>query len=694
LSRITVGLAGNPNVGKTTILNNIAGKNLKVGNWAGVTVEKAEVEFTYNNYTLHIIDIPGIYNLTATSDAEKAAVQFLVDGEIDVIVSVLDSSNLARNLLLTVELMELEKPTVLALNMADEARSKGLELDLGKLKTILQTDACFTVANSGEGIDELLDKIINCFENSHDPAKLKYSENVESVLTTAAQKSGQPAQSKYDAIRALESSEQEASEAERTLGVGITKAINDERWKLASSIAKSVTASSKVKEKSVSNKLDRVLLHPFMGIAIYIALFYLMFKISFDFSAPYMDWIDGFMNNFLATASSKLLITLGVPDVVTRFVSEAVIGGVGFVLTFVPLVAILYFFITFFEMSGYLPRIVFMMDRFMHRLGLHGNMMTPLLLGFGCNVPAIMATKNMSSKKDKILVTMMIPFMSCPARLVVFAFFAFIFFDNPALVIVSLYGIGVIVALITALLLRKSFLKGKAANFLLELPPYRLPSLKTVSRIVWAHVKRFIYKAGTFIFLVSIVVWVLLNLPPGIKSADESIAARIGKTITPVFEPIGLSDWRATTSLIPGFLAREVVLSSMGIIYKTSTEDSLREKADENLAPLLKEQAVELWESIKSSFVSVASLGFSTFEVETSDEGSEGLRETIQKSFTASSAYSFMILLLIYNSCVATVAIMIREIGRKASFLFLGYSFVAAWLLAFVFYNVSNLLWP
>lgn len=691
MSRITVGLAGNPNVGKTTILNNIAGKNLKVGNWAGVTVEKAEVEFTYNNYTLHIIDIPGIYNLTATSDAEKAAVQFLVDGEIDVIVSVLDSSNLARNLLLTVELMELEKPTVVALNMADEARSKGLELDLEKLKTILQTDACFTVANSGEGIEELLDKVINCYENGHDPAKLKYGDSVESVLISATEKSGESARSKFDAIRALESNKQQTLEAERALGAGITKALNDERWKLASSVAKSVTVSSKVNDQSVSNKLDRVLLHPFMGIAIYIALFYLMFKISFDFSAPYMDWIDGFMNNFLATASSKLLFTIGVPDVATRFVSEAVIGGVGFVLTFVPLVAILYFFITFFEMSGYLPRIVFMMDRFMHRLGLHGNMMTPLLLGFGCNVPAIMATKNMSSKTDKMLVTMMIPFMSCPARLVVFAFFAFIFFDNPALVIVSLYGIGVIVALLTALILRRSYLKGKAANFLLELPPYRLPSLKTVSTIVWAHVKRFIYKAGTFIFLVSIVVWVLLNLPPNIKSADESIAARIGKTITPVFEPIGLSDWRATTSLIPGFLAREVVLSSMGIIYKTTDEDSLKDKAEESMSTLLKEQGTELVESVKSSILAIATFGFSTFEVDPDEEG-EGLKQTIQSSFTASSAYSFMILLLIYNSCVATVAIMIREIGRKASFLFLGYSFVAAWLLAFVIYNVSNLL--
>lgn len=692
MRRITVGLAGNPNVGKTTVLNNIAGKNLKVGNWSGVTVEKAEVEFTYKDYTFHIIDIPGIYSLTASSDAENAAVDFLTNGEIDVMVIVLDSSNLRRNLLLAVELLELEKPTVLALNMADEARSKGLKIDLEKLKTMLHTDAAFTVANSGEGVEELLDKVITRFESGEEPTKLKFSDELESVLVSASENSGNSELCRYDLIRKIELNDESAKNAKSALGMGLEKALNNERWEIASSIAGSVSTSAKEKEQTFSNKLDKVFLHPFLGIAIYIGLFYLMFKISFDFSAPYMDWVEGFMNNFLGVASAKLLTGIGLPDVATRFVSEAVIGGVGFVLTFVPLVAILYFFITFFEMSGYLPRIVFMMDRFMHRLGLHGNMITPLLLGFGCNVPAIMATKNMSSKTDKMLVTMMIPFMSCPARLVVFAFFAFIFFDNPALVILSLYLIGVIVALLTALILRRSYLKGKSANFLLELPPYRLPSLKTLSIIVWAHVKGFIYKAGTFIFFVSIVVWILLNLPPGIKNADESIAARIGKTITPVFAPIGLSDWRATTSLIPGFLAREVVLSSMGIIYKTTDEAELPDKTEESMGTLLLEQGTEFVESVKSSFLAVATFGFSTFEVDPDEE--KGLKQIIQSSYTAATAYSFMILLLIYNSCVATVAIMIREIGRKASFLFLGYSFAAAWLLAFIVYNVSNILWP
>jgi ferrous iron transport protein B len=299
-----------------------------------------------------------------------------------------------------------------------------------------------------------------------------------------------------------------------------------------------------------------------------------------------------------------------------------------------------------------------------------------------------MATKNLESRTDKILVTMMIPFMSCPARLVVFAFFSFIFFEHPALVIFSLYMMGVVVALLTALVLRRSYLKGKNASFILEMPPYRLPSFRIVSVIVWAHVKRFLYRAGTVIFIVSIIVWGLLNLPPGIKGPDESIAASIGKAITPVFKPIGLEDWRATTSLIPAFMAREVVLSSMAVIYKTTsqTQDATEQG---NLPELLREQGKGLLESVKESFLSVATFGISSLKVETTGD-SDSLRKSIQKAFTPASAYSFMILLLLYNSCVATVTVMIREIGRKYALTFLAGSFVIAWVLAFIIYHLSK----
>lgn len=625
-----------------------------MGNWAGVTVEKSEVYFTYQNRQIHIIDLPGIYDLNATTDAEKVAVQFLHGEELDIIVDVVDLSNFKRNLVLTAELLELDKPTVLALNMADESRKSGINVDVPKVEDMLGVRACFTVGKTGEGVDTLLKHIVE-----------SYDERV---------RRGEAGNGGGARARAHEPDSEESK---------------DERWRIADKVEKGATNFSQRKTSGLTHALDNIFLHPIIGIAAYMLLFYLMFKISFDFSAPYMDWIDGFMNDFLSAGFTQLGIKIGLPTLLIRFVTEAIIGGVGFVITFVPLIAILYFFITFFEMSGYLPRIVFLMDRFMHRLGLHGNMMTPLLLSFGCNVPAIMATKNMENKTDKILVSMMIPFMSCPARLVVFAFFAFIFFDHPALVIVSLYGIGIIVSLLTALVLRRSYLKGTKSNFVLEMPPYRLPSYRTVTSIVWAHVKAFLYRAGTVIFVISMIVWGLLNLPPKIQGPDQSIAASIGKAITPVFEPIGLSDWRATTSLIPAFMAREVVLSSMAVIYKTSESDDAAETAD--LPELVKEQAVGLLHTVKDSILAVATLGFSSLEVDDSAE-TEGLKNSIKNSFTPASAYSFMILLLLYNSCVATVAIMIREVGKKYALVFLGGSFVIAWTLAFIVYNVSKLL--
>ena len=624
-----------------------------MGNWAGVTVEKSEVYITLDGQSLHIIDLPGIYDLRATTDAEKVAVNFLRSEELDIIVDVIDLTNFKRNIMLTLELLPLGKPVVLALNMADESRKSGIRVDVPGVEGMLGVRAGFTVGKTGEGVDTLLKHILEYCNNTGKPAD------------TGARR--------------------------LTLPEGDSEEAGEERWKLADRVEKEATNFSKRKPSSLTHRLDNVLLHPFIGIAIYVLLFYLMFKVSFDFSGPYMDWIDGFMNNFLSAGFTALGTNIGLPAIFIRFVNEAVIGGVGFVVTFIPLVAILYFFITFFEMSGYLPRIVFLMDRFMHRLGLHGNMMTPLLLSFGCNVPAIMATKNLENRTDKILVGMMIPFMSCPARLVVFAFFSFIFFDHPAVVIISLYLIGIVVALLTALVLRRSYLKGKKASFVLEMPPYRLPSYRTVAIIVWAHTKRFLWRAGTVIFIVSMVVWGLLNLPPGIKGPDESIAASIGKAITPVFKPIGLDDWRATTSLIPAFLAREVVLSSMAVIYKTSGPEPAPGAASPDLLVLAKAEGIGLLTSVKDSVLAVATLGFSSFDV--GDTGEEdGLRNSIKQSFTPASAYSFMILLLLYNSCVATVAIMIKELGRKYSLIFLGGSFVIAWVLAFAVFNAWRAL--
>ncbi|MFN3472292.1 MAG: ferrous iron transport protein B, partial [Aquificaceae bacterium] len=359
----------------------------------------------------------------------------------------------------------------------------------------------------------------------------------------------------------------------KIFGKNMHEVIKDQRYATAHGIYKEVVHRKPLTSRDITDSIDKILLHPWLGIPIFLLVMFFVFKISFDFSAPFMDWIEGFINGFVAPLAAEVLTYLGAGDLIKRVVSEALIGGIGFVLTFLPLIAAIYFILSLLEFSGYLPRIAFLMDKFMHRLGLHGKSLVPLLLGFGCNVPAIVATRTLETRRDKLLVIAMIPFMSCPARLVVFSFFAVIFFKNPALVIFSLYLLGIVVALITALILRKSLFKGSLYHFVMELPPYRLPTLRLLLRVVWVYVKDFLYRAGTLIFAASVVIWLLLNLPPGVKNPSESIAGYIGKSIAPLFAPLGLEDWRMSTSLIPAFLAREIVLSSMATIYAAESKE-------------------------------------------------------------------------------------------------------------------------
>ena len=694
MSTILVSLAGNPNVGKTTLLNQMSGSNLNIGNWAGVTTSKKEATTLYKGHTIHFIDLPGIYTLDPISEAEEVAVGFLTNEKVDVILNVIDSTNLARNLSLTTEILEFEAPTVLALNMIDEAGDRGIDIDLHKLEELLGVGAVETNGKTGKGMSELLDKIVEAHLKGIRPPKQSYNPEVERALTVSAATLGAENGNKRSLIESLKKDERLAPERERLekyFGKETGEIVSEERWGFAHGLGKRVERIKKNNPKRLTEKLDDVLLHPYLGIVIYVFLFYMVFKLSFDFSTPYMNWIDGFLNQYVAPLSVSLLLKIGAPVLVLRFISEALFGGLGFVLTFVPLVACIFFFITLLEMSGYLPRIAFLMDRFLHKLGLQGNMITPLLLGFGCNVPAIMSTRNMTSRRDKLLVTMMIPFMSCPARLVVFAFFAITFFDHPALIIFGLYLVGMVVAVLTALVLRRSLFKGKTPNFVLELPPYRVPSRRVLMRIVWAHVKSFITRAGVTILVVTVLVWFLLNLPPNASGPGKSAAAYVGKIITPVFEPIGLSDWRATTSLIPAFMARELVLSTMGIIYKTTEYDENftgAENFDAGKGLLLQGKA--LGGAVRDSFVSIFALVPGVLDISKASGGNDTLRSVIKRSFTPLSAYSFMILMLVYNSCIATVTVMIREVGRKYALSFLAYSFVIAWVLACLIYQIGS----
>ncbi len=686
---IKVALAGNPNVGKTTLLNHAAKTNLKVGNWAGVTVEKKEGFLRYRDHDIHFIDLPGIYTLEPISEDEWVAFNFIAEEKPDVVVNVIETTNAERDLLLTTELLEFGIPMIIALNMSDEARRLGIEVDGKHTSELLDVRVVKTNGRNGDGVQELLDMIIECADNPTPPRKIMYSEQVEASLAALEKVDHNGALDKRALLaRLIEGNGEnlEKQKLERFFKKDIKSVIKDERYAFAHGFYNEVFRKKKSNARDITDKIDKVVLHPIIGFFIFLFVIFMLFKISFDFSTPFMDWTEGLINNFFAPLVLSLLSNIGAGKWLPQFFSQAIVGGVGFVITFVPLIGMIYFLLAILEMSGYMPRIAFIMDRFMHRLGLHGKGMIPLLLGFGCNVPALMATRTLENKRDKLLVMAMIPFMSCPARLVVFSFFAVLFFVHPAVIIFGLYALGIVIGLLTAFTLRKTAYRGRLSHFVMELPPYRIPRLRTVFQIVWVQVKSFLHRAGTVIFAASVVIWILLNTPPNLKSQSDSAAAYVGKAITPVLAPIGIKDWRISTSLIPAFLAREIVLSSMGTIYSV---DIQKKDTEFHFLPELKNQAKQLGIATKDAFESLVTPGLQSMQIE---EGDQSLRNVIRSSFTPASALSFMIFLLLYTSCLATVAVMAREGGKKFAFLFLAYSFVIAWGVAFIVYHVGMLI--
>lgn len=644
MKKLSIVLVGNPNVGKTSILNHLAGTNLMIGNWPGVTVEKRSGKTFFQDYELELVDLPGIYTLEqATSEDESITIDYLTKGQYDLILHVIESPRLERDLYLTTQLLELKKPMVIALNMIDEAQALGISINERRLSELFKVKVIKTVGRTGEGVKELLPALVETYEKKLLP---------HFEILSLSQFPG-------------------ATE-------------EDKRLALVKGIYAEIVRREFFPKRPLTEILDNLLLHPVLGFFFLFFILYFTFKLTFDLSSPFIDFIDGFVQDFLAPGILTLLKNLEVPLFLSRLISEALFGGLGIVLSFVPLVAVIYFFLTLLETSGYLPRVAFLMDRFTHKVGLHGQSVIPLMLGFGCNVPAILATRTLQDRLDRLLLIAMIPFMSCSARLVVFSFFALTFFPYPALLIFALYLVGILLAFLTSIFLRKSLLKKELSHFVMDLPPYRLPSLKVLFKIVFLHLKNFIVRAGTIIFALSVLVWLALNLPPGVEKLEDSIAGKVGKTLAPLFEPIGLGDWKITTSLIPAFLAREAILSNLAVILKVEEKEEVSFTFEEKA----KEQVTKLWVAVKESFFSLFSLYPKALLVEEEEKGS--LRGEIKKVLSPTSALSFLFFILIYNSCVATFVTMWKEGSRNFALGFLLYSFLLAWTVSFIVYKLVS----
>ncbi len=715
---ITVAVAGNPNAGKSTLINAIAGTRLHVGNWPGVTVEKKDAIFEFDNRRIRLVDLPGTYSLSPYTQEEVIARDYLVHERPDVILDVVDSTNLERNLYLAVQLMELDIPVVVALNIYDEAEKKGYRIDAKAMEEMLGIKIVPTVAKKKSGLNDLLKAVAEVGESplEHQPRHLHYSEDIVSAAGSIEEhiKTSYPSLSERYPLRWLafklmerdshamkevhlsgnDSFIDEATKHLRdTQGEDMESIMADARYAQASGLVHEVLKKPDIRKKELTEKIDSIALNRFLGIPIFLASMWLVFKLTFDVSTPFVDWVDEMTAGPFTRWTEAILGFLRAPEWTISLATDGVIAGVGFVLVFIPVIFAMMFFITFLEGSGYMARAAFVMDRAMHTMGLHGKSFIPMLLGFGCNVPAIYATRTLENPKDKVLTALLVPLMSCGARLPVYVLFAGVFFSAySGTILWSLYVMGIVLAVLVGIILKRTLFKGEAPMFIMELPPYRMPTFRDLMIHTWEKGKHFLIKAGTYIFAVSILVWFLLNLPWGVENKKDSFLGKTGQIIAPVFKPLGFGNWEAASSLITGIIAKEIVVGTMGEIYVTEAQET-EEGETPTPAEDLKEIGTSFINAAKDSMANV----FSTFGIASisaeEDEEQTGLKSVIRGAFTPLSGYAFMAFVLLYMPCVVVAIAMRHEFGTWKWFgIAFAYQMGLAWIMALLIYQGGKIL--
>ncbi len=658
----TAALIGNPNSGKTTLFNNLTGSRQHVGNWPGVTVEKKEGKLKKNT-KINVVDLPGTYSLGAYSEDEMVARNFILHDNPTVVIDVIDASNIQRNLYLAVQLLEMDCNLVLALNMTDEAQKKGLEINSDKLSKLLGVPVISTIASKNKGIDKLIDNSLQQMKTKkQETFKVNYGQEIEKEITKIEEKIKENDnlinQNNYPlrwlAVKILEGDEtllndeiqiirnESIRSLQKVYGEDIDSIMVEKRYGVIGGITKDVVTRkrSNVEDKlSFSDKIDKVVLNRFFGMIIFIAAMWTVFKFTFAVGDPLIGYIEVFFEMLGSSVDGMISNNL-----LSSLIVDGIIGGIGSVLVFIPPIFTLFFAISLLEDSGYMARVAYIMDRFMRSIGLHGKSFIPLLIGFGCNVPAIMATRTLENKNDRLITILINPFMSCAARLPVYILFAGALFPNNAgLVVFSLYMLGIVIAIIMAKIFKKFLFPGEPSPFVMELPPYRIPTLKGILIHMWERGSSFIKKAGTIIFAVVVLVWVLSNFPWGVEYASkDSFVGMLGSILAPIFAPLGFGNWEAAASLVFGLLAKEVIVGTLGVIYSV---------------------------------------------------GEASLSQTISQLWSPLSAYSFMVLTLLYVPCVAVIGAIKRETNSwKWTGFAVAYSLVIGWLAAFIVYQGGMLL--
>jgi len=726
--QITIALAGNPNAGKTTLFNALTGMRQHTGNWPGVTVAAKEGARAYHGRTLRFVDLPGTYSLAAYSPDEIAARDFIVEQQPDVVICVVDASNLERNLYLAVQLLELGVPIVIALNMADQAKAMGIEIDRAQLSRLLGgVPVVATVASRGDGVERLLaaavrhadDAAANCPCCSNQGLQIDYGPEIERALSALKKEveayslplngacprwlSLKLLEEEPDLMRKVNAmpggaavaqiAHQQNQTLQTALGDDVDILAADQRYRFVSQISRQCLRRAAPNQTRITDRIDNLVTHRLAGLPIFMGVMFLMFQLVINVSEPFLDWVDGLFAGPITHGVTAALTLLSAPDWLHSLVVDGAIAGVGGILTFVPGLIVLYFFLALLEDSGYMARAAFVMDRLMQAIGLHGKSVIPLILGFGCAVPAVYATRTIANRRDRLLTALLIPFMSCSARLPVYVVFAMAFFGAQAgSVIWLLYALGVAVAILMGIIFSRTFLKPtEDAVFVMELPPYRLPTLKALFWHTWDNTREFVKKAGTVILGISVVLWFLLNLPWGVMEQRDSYYGQVSAAIAPALEPAGFGNWESAGALVTGFIAKELVVSSLAQIY---TGDVAETAVAPPFAVELRETAVGLGQAFLESGKRLLSLlpGLNLSQSSGQAAADIALSQALRANYTPLAAFAFLVFVLLYIPCVATVSAIKQEFGWRWAAASAGYQTAVAWGAAVLVFQGGRLL--
>ena len=664
----TVALVGNPNSGKTTFFNALTGSNQHVGNWPGVTVEKKEGGFRYRGRKYHVVDLPGTYSLGAFSEDEIIARNYILTGNPDVIINIVDANNVERNLYLTTQLLEMGKKIVVALNMMDEAEKRKIKFDVDGLSKKLGVPVIPTIATKGKGIKEIIKATIDVMDREiifknpvqYNEAIEQHISYLEKILTGKL-----PYPARWAALKIIEGDEEILKTIE---GLGFAQGlmeyikelhrghgsegfeleIIDAKYDFANRVAEGTVKRPQEESITLTDKIDRICTNKYLGIPVFAAIMLIVFLLTFEVGEEILGEAAVGLIEGLAGIAGISLNYIGAPGWLISFVIDGIFNGVGAVVEFVPLITVLYLLLGLLEDSGYMARAAYVWDDLMRKFGLQGRAFIPLIIGFGCNVPGIMSARTLDNKKDRMITTLINPFMSCGAKLPIYSIFIAAFFSKyGGLILFLLYALGIAVALLMAKLLSKTLFKGEASYYIMELPPYRMPTLRNVLRNMWDNVYGFLKRAGTVIFVVVTLLWVLAVLPASAEPYSQfSILGRIGAIIAPIFRPAGFGNWQESVALFAGIPAKEAVIGTLGMLYAG--------------------QYVE--------------------------EGMV-LVNAVQLQFTPLTALSYMVMTLLYTPCVATLSIVGKETNSLKWPVFMAlYTFAISWVAAVAVFRIGSLL--